>query len=338
MSACGWRTEDASLVSCHHAGCTHSRRDKNAGESLGLPVLPTGSIGVGVFLDRDGSASQTTGDTVYGGVRVALLVAAGTDTIRTAVSDVNGLAVFDSVPIGSYRIVVDRRALADSIGVVAGDTGTIRIDAGQGNAAARVVRLGFREVTIAEARLLAPGARVYVRGVVLAGFQAFRDSSSFIANGGAYIRITGARHRPGRTGNNAGDSVLVLATTGARDGQPVLVDGLIGSLAQLAAPIAIPVTVAEARDAKGGTLDAALVTIIGARITDTAAAGTDFRVRIEDAADPSVIAEVVVDAQLGAPRTIFRPGFPITIRGVMVPRGDGTWVLKPRGASDITIG
>lgn len=312
---------------------------ENAGENLGLPDLLQGAIGVGVYLDRDGSLTQSAGDTVFAGARVSLLVAGGTDTIRTATSGADGVAVFNDVPLGSYRVVVDRAALGDSIGVVVGDTGTIRIVAQQpGITATRVVRLGFREVTIGEARAIPAGRRVFVRGIVHSGLQIFRDSSSFMSSNGVSIRITGARHRPGRAFNNPGDSVIVLATTGVRAGQPVLVDGLIATLGVTAAPIPTPITVAEARTAKGGTLDAAFITVVGARIADTVAATPDFLVIIAEVADTSIKTNVLIDAQLNAPRTIFRPGFPITVRGVLVPRGDGTWVIKPRGGTDVTIG
>ncbi len=312
---------------------------ENAGQNLALPDLPLGAIGVGVYLDRDGSLTQSAGDTVFAGARVSLLVAEGTDTIRTATSGADGVAAFNDVPLGSYRVVVDRAALGDSIGVVVGDTGIIRIVAQQtGIVATRVVRLGFREVTVAEARALPAGQRVFVRGIVHSALQFFRDSSSFVSSKGASIRITGARHRPGRTGNNVGDSVIVLATTGAKNGQPVLVGGLIGTLGVAGVPIPLPITVAEARTAKGGTLDAAFITVVGARIADTVAANPDFLVIIADVADTTIKTDVLIDAQLNAPRTIFRPGFPITVRGVLVPRGDGTWVIKPRGGTDVTIG
>lgn len=321
------------LVVLAMAGCD------NAGRDLVLPPLPQGAIGVGFYFDRDGSGTQTSGDTVFAGARVSLLVAAGTDTIRTAVSGSNGVAVFDSVPVGTYRVVVDRRALGDSVGVVVGDTGTIVVTAAPGgNTGARVIRIGYREVTVAEARQLAAGMRVYVRGIVQAPLQVYRDSSTFLASGGAYIRMPGSQPRPGRTGNNPGDSVLVLGTTAQRDGQPVIVSGLIGSIGVSAAPVPVVVTIAEARTARNGMLDAALVSVVGAVIVDTVASGPDLLVRIGLATDTTVTTDVIIDSIQNAPRTIFRPGLPITVRGVLVPRGNGTWVLKPRGGGDVTIG
>ena len=201
-----------------------------------------------------------------------------------------------------------------------------------------IVRLGYREVTVAEARQLAGGMRVYVRGIVQAPLQVYRDSSTFLASGGATIRLPGSRHRPGRAGNNAGDSVLVLGTTGQRDGQPVVLNGLIGTLGVSPPPVPTVVTIPEARTARGGMLDAALVSVTGAVIVDTLASGPDLLVRIGLATDTTITTDVIIDSAQNAPRTIFRPGLPITVRGVLVPRGDGTWVLKPRGGGDVTIG
>ena len=44
------------------------------------------------------------------------------------------------------------------------------------------------------------------------------------------------------------------------------------------------------------------------------------------------------DQLLQAPATIFTAGRTITVRGVLVPRGDGTWSVKPRNATDLTLG
>ncbi|MBK9550374.1 MAG: hypothetical protein IPO52_15035 [Gemmatimonadetes bacterium] len=167
----------------------------NAGESLTFPALPEGGIAVSFYLDRDATGTYTTNDTTMAGVRVALLAANGVDTIQTVLSSATGVAIFGPVPIGRYRVVVDRAALGDSIGVVVGDTGTITILARQdSNTATRLVRLGFEEVTVAQARALPAGRRVIVRGIVLSPMQAFRDSTMFLQD------VTGApcgSRRPG---------------------------------------------------------------------------------------------------------------------------------------------
>ena len=314
------------------AACT------NAGETLTLPPLAVGAIGVGVFFDRDGSLTPTLLDTTVTGVRIALLAPTGQDTLRIATTNANGVATFDSVPIGSYRIVVDRRALADSVGVVAGDTGVVRLIASTDSIqSSRVIRLGYLEVSLAAARLLPAGRRVLVRGKVVAPLQDFRDSTAFLVDTSGALRVTDARPRFGGAGNNIGDSVLVLGTTAEQAGQAVLSGGLFLTYGPGLAPLPQLVTVPDAINAKGGTLDAALVQLTGIVIRDTVSSGPDFVVKVADPVTPAVTVTVLIDQVLNAPRSIFPPGRTGTFRGVLVPQGDGTWVLKPRGPLDIIL-
>lgn len=300
----------------------------NAGEAFTTPELPVGAIAIGFYLDRDASGGPTTGDTAMAGVRVALFRVDGVDTVKVAVSDADGLAVFDSVPLGRWQVRVDRAALGDSIATVQGDTGTIRLLATRDSAVGgRTVRLAFAEVTPAEARGLPPGRRVVVRGVVGSALQFFADSSTHLTNGTAWLRIVPSRHRPGRNGNNVGDSVSVLGTTGQRNGQPVLLNGLVQTLSERPVPVASPIGVAAVGSASGGLLDAALVSVAPAVIADTVTQGDEFVVRIAEGSDT---ATVRLDARLQVPKAAFAPGRTLTARGVLVPTGAGGWELKPR--------
>jgi hypothetical protein len=320
------------LTSTAAAACT------NAGETLTVPPLAVGKIGVGVYFDRDGSGTLTQRDTTLSGVRVALLAPAGQDTLRIGITDSLGLIAFDSVPIGSYRLVVDRRALADSIGVVVVDTSVVTLTAAAGSIQTnRVIRLGYLEVSLAAERLLPPGQRVLVRGKVVSPLQAFRDSTAFLVDTGGTLRVTDARPRFGGNGNNIGDSVLVLGTTAQQAGQGVLSAGLFLTYGPGLAPLPQVVTVPDAIDARGGLLDAALVQVGSIVIRDTASAGPDFIVKVADPATPAVTVTVLIDQLLNAPHSIFSPGRTGTFRGVLVPQGDGTWVLKPRGPTDIIL-
>lgn len=299
----------------------------NAGESLASPTLGTGGIAVAFYLDRDATGSFTTGDTAFAGARVTLLTASGLDTVASATSGDDGIARFLDVPLGSWRVIVDRAGLGDSIATAVGDTGVIRLTAQRDSVVgSRLVRLAFREVTVAEARALPPGRRVVVRGVVGSALQFFADSSTHLTTGGTWLRIVPSRHRPGRGGNNVGDSVSVLGTTATRDGQPTLADGLILTLAERPVPAITPVSVAEIATARGGALDAALVEVVDGVIADTVAVGDEFLIRIAAGSDT---ARVRLDARLQTTRSAFAPGRLLTARGVLVPR-NGQWELKPR--------
>jgi hypothetical protein len=311
----------------------------NAGEQNTLPTLTRGSIGVVTYLDRNATHTLDTGDTVYAGIRIALLLPGGTDTLRTATTNDQGIASFDSLPIGTYRIVVDRHALGDSIGVVVGDTGVIQIVAlpPSASAAARVVRLGYTEVDLAQARALPVGKRVIVRARVTSPLQAFRDTSAFLNDTSGYIRVLHAVAQTGTAGNVAGDSVLVLATTDSAGGQPVLSGGHFTRIAGGLAPTAQLISVAEAVTANHDSLDAAYVQLSNVTIVDTMAATPDFAITVADSADSTTTIKVVLDQLLNAPHSVFVPGHTATLRGVLIPNGDGTWYLKPRSATDVVL-
>ncbi len=308
----------------------------NAGESLKVPTLPLGAVQVVVYFDRDGSHTPTTLDTVVVGARVALVVPGGNDTIRSGFTDFQGSVVFDTLPVGQYRVVVDRHALNDSVGIVAGDTGLMRIT-NDTLRLGRLLRFGYPEVNIATERAMAPGHRVLMRAVVTSPLQLFRDSAAFIVDNSGALRSTGSRPRLGN-GNNIGDSVIVIGTTGQSLGQSVLVNGLfVGSFAVGLAPLPRITSVVDAINAKGGTLDAVLIQLSNIVIRDTAISGPDFALKVADPADTSVKITVILDQLLAAPHGLFFPGRTGSIKGVLVPVGDGTWVLKPRSGFDVVL-
>lgn len=299
----------------------------NAGENLGLPELRQGAVAVGVVFDRDGSGTVNSADTVFVGARVALFVAGGVDTFRFATTDADGLAIFDDLPVGRYTFAVVPGSVGDSLPVMIDGTGDLRITANPDSLVAQTTAVvGYATLTLAEARTAAPGRRVFVRGIVSAPFQLYTDSTSFLT-GVANLRVTSGEHRPGRAGNNLGDSVVVFGTTGTDAGQPVLLDGLIQTLAERPAPVATAITVAEARSARNGELDAALVRVATATVGDTVTVGEYFHVEIASGADTVL---VIYDPKLQAPEVAFVAGRAIEVRGMLVPNGDGTWHLKPR--------
>ncbi len=303
------------------AGCD------NAGENLGLPPLRQGGIGITVVFDRDGSGTINSADTVFVGARVALFVEGGVDTFRTATTDAEGLAIFGDLPIGRYSYAVVPGSVGDSLPTMLNASGPIRITANLDSlGAAETAIVGFATLTLAEARTATPGRRVFVRGVVSSALQMHTDAATFLT-GTANLRVVPSEHRPGRTANNLGDSVVVFGTTGMSAGQPVLLNGLIQTLAERPAPVATEITVAEARTARDGELDAALVRVSNATVGDTVSLGEEFHAEIASGTDTVL---VVYDAKQAAPKAAFVPGRAIRVRGMLVPNGDGAWLLKPR--------
>jgi hypothetical protein len=306
----------------------------NSGSNLGpLPAL-TRTVQVGVYLDRDGSRTVTPLDTVFVRARVALLIRANSDTFRSALTSANGTARFTEVPLGQYTVTIDPKSVGDTVQIQAIDSTNIRVTAADSAGVGVLARLGYPEVSIRQARTLAPGRRVFIRGIILAGVQSFRDTTSHLSDSTGALRLTRVSLRGGLAGNNPGDSVSVLGLTWSRAGQPTLDLASVSRFGTRPPPIPLPVATGNASSAANGTLDAALVQITGAIISDTVTVAPDFTVTVSDGTGSL---EMLLDGNIPFPRTQFRPGRSLNARGVLVPNGVGGWVFKPRELGDITL-
>jgi hypothetical protein len=305
----------------------------NAGSDLGFSESRTTAVTVGVYLDRDGSRTLTVLDTVFANARVALIQLGNNDTARTMVTGTLGLARFDGVPLGQYRVAVVPSTIGDSIEVAAVDSATIRLVAADTNREV-IARLAYPEVSIRAARALPLGRRVFIRGIVLAGVQSFRDTTSHVSDSSGQIRLTRVTLRGGLLGNAPGDSVSVLGVTSSRAGQSTLDNAIIARFNQRPPPPPLPISSATAATASGGVLDAGFVLITGAIISDSGTVAPDFRVT---ASDGSGDLRILLDANLPFARSQFRPLRSMNVRGVLVPDGAGAWMLKPRDVSDVVF-
>ncbi len=298
----------------------------NAGSDLGLPSLGVGTLQVNALLDRDGTGTVTAFDTVINGLRIAIFDDGGIDTVLVSKTNANGIAGFTSIPIGRYRYRVVAGQLGDTLQAVAGNDVPFHVRADSLNGAAGLL-IGYATLSLGDTRAAAPGRPVFIHGIVTSALQFFADSAMFVTDGTTNLRITAAQHRPGRNGNNVGDSVIVFGRTGSDQGQPVLLGGVVLTVGVSQPPAVTDVTVPEIATAQAGALDAALVKVSAATIADTATVGRDFVVRITDGTDT---ARVVIDSLFQAPHGNFAPGRGITTRGVLVPDGTGAWFLRPR--------
>ncbi len=305
----------------------------NDGANLGFGPSILGQVSVGVYLDRDGTRTFTSFDTVFAKARVVLFIKGSVDTFRTVISDSKGVALFSDVPVGRYRIAIEPRSIGDSIQVLAFDSSEVTLTA-KFPASGTVARVGFPEVSLRQARALPVGKRVFVRGSILAGLQSFRDTTSYVADTSGQIRLTKVTIRNGQIGNNPGDSVTVLGAIATRAGQPTLDQAIITTLANRPAPIAISLTTAVAALAQGGALDAGLVQITAATIQSVTVAAPDIQVVVDDGSGPLT---VVLDGNLGFPTAPFAVGVKLTGKGVLVPDGAGHWTLKPRQFGDVQL-
>lgn len=305
----------------------------NAGSDLGFPPLAQRVINAQVFLDRDGSGVFSPADTLYVGARVSLRPPGGGQAVRTATTNLQGIARFEDIPIGEYSATVDLASIGDSLQVAAINPSHPQLRFADTEIGFSI-RLNYLEVSIRQARQQPAGKRLLIRGLVLAGVQSFHDTSSYVADTSGQIRLTRVSLRGGLTGNNPGDSVTVLGTVSSRAGQPTLDQAIITLVGTRPAPIAFSLSTALAAGASGGTLDAALVQITGALISDTATVAPDFRVIGSDGSGP---VSVILDGLGGYNRAAFLPGRAMTVRGVLVPDGTGKWQLKPRNPGDTAV-
>ena len=315
----------------------------SAGSDLGFGPEETRVVAVDVYLDRDGSRAPTAADTLYRGARVALFLRGSADTFKVATTNQVGRALFTGVPTGQYRIAVVPASIGDSIevqaitvsiGAVPVDTNEVQVTFPEDTTTA-FARLGYPEFSIREARNLPLGRRVFIRGVVLSGVQSFRDTTSHVTDSSLAIRLTRVTLKGGLQGNNPGDSVSVIGVTSIRAGQPTLDNANISRLPlSQPQPVPLPVSTGTASSASNGGLDAALVRLTGAVISDTATISPDFRVTVSDGTGSL---RMILDANIPFPRTAFAPGRSLQAVGVLVPDGVGGWSIKPRGLGDVVI-
>lgn len=304
-----------------------------AGADLGFGAEPTGQVAALAYLDRDGTGTPTALDTVFRGARVSLRPRGGGVAIATATTDLQGIARFESVAFGDYLVTVEAASIGDSIQVAAIDDEEVRVSASVDEVAVGV-RLAYPEVSLRQARLLPAGTRVFVRGVVLSGIQVFSDQSAHVIDTSAAVRLTNVSLLGGLTGNTPGDSVVLRGTVGVANGQPILTGVRLTRVATRPAPVPKPVTSGVAATAQAGALDADFVLLTSVVISDTVTVAPDFRVT---ASDGSGAVRIMLDANLGFALGNFRPARAISVRGVLVPDGQGGWVLKPRGGGDVTF-
>jgi hypothetical protein len=305
----------------------------NAGEDFGFGSLGTGTVAAFIYVDRNGDLDPTPGaDTAFAGIRLGLVVAGTPDTVFSDLTDAQGNVVFSNVPFGNYRFVVDTMTVGDSLDVQAIDSSNVRLSADVQQQLV-TIRLGFPSLTVAQARTEVQGRRVFVTGQVLVGLAAFGDTTAHIIENGVAIRLTrGKNFGPAA---QAGDSARVLGTVSVRGGQPVLDDAAITVFRiGFTSPPGTALSTQLAANADTAAQDAALVRVTGATIDSAKTVGPDFHVFLDDGSGQVVM---VLDGDGNFNEALFVAGMSVTGDGLLVPTGTGTWVIKPRSQSDVTI-
>jgi hypothetical protein len=277
------------------------------------------------YIDRDGDGRMTVADAPVPGIAAALLLQATGDTIARATTRQDGTFSMTGVPAGRYRLVAHRGTAGDTLDVLQIDSAQITLAAG--DTLTRQIRVGYPLFSVQAARGLPAGRRVTVEGVALNSWSAFGDSTVHLRDATGSIRSVGV------VGSVlAGDSIRVLATTGSRNGQPVLAAATAARIVAgvgLEAPDSI--STQRAASADGGARDAAQVRV-GGLITGSQTLQTgDALLTINDG---SGSLDVLFDKDVTFATGAYVPGALLNVAGVLVPTGTGAWQLKPRSAAD----
>ncbi len=289
-------------------------------------IATTGTVAGSVVNDVDGTRGASPGDIPLSDVIVRAAYRGTTTPIAIDTTDGSGSYAM-VVPVGAYWMTVDSMILGDTFEVVEADTLTSEVLPNVTRS--RVIALGIRRETIESIRSLPVGRVVSVFGFALNDRTVFGDSVIHLTDGDWSIRATTVFRSPVRQG----DSVRLAGTTALDHGQPVLDRVTATILAFTGTPQAPLISTGVANTAQQGRLDASHARVRNALVVDTATVNGEFRATLNDGSG-SLIVEADSDLFLNV--GVFRPDSTmVQVRGLLVPTGTGTWVLKPRTQSDI---
>jgi hypothetical protein len=308
----------------------------NTGADRVLEVEATGVLAGRVFVDRNGNLTQDAGEGPVPGVAVRIVPAGGRTAVHRVVSTLTGSLVVNDLPVGEYELVVESATVPDSLRLihVASDNAPLAVPVVRltvtDTAEVQVV-LSFPTVKVREARLLAPGMRVFVEAVALNAWTTFGDSTLHVADSTGAIRAT----RVAQSSVSAGQIARLLGSTDLRDGQATLTDVTVFPLATGQLPSPVSATTAVAAGADQGRLDAALVQVTGTVLSAQPNPAGDVLLAVTDG---SGLLEVVLDRSTGITSSSYIPGSALAVTGLLAPSGQpGRWQLKPRSAADLVV-
>jgi hypothetical protein len=302
----------------------------NGGGDRVLGITATGEVQGFLVFDSNGSRSADAGDDSLPGVRISLVFPGG-DTGLVTTSQSDGRFQFASVPVGVYSLKMDTSGFSDTMQVIRVDSATFTV--GPLETVTVNALAGYPQVTVAAARALPAGRRVFIVGTALNTPTLFGDTTAHVADATGTIRLSRLR-----TTILAGDSVRARGTTARRLGQPTLDDVTSFTIGQGLSPSAVQLTTALAATADGATRDAWLAVVRNATVTDTATVQGNFTLTVNDGSGAlKVVLEQAADLAFRVPQLPgqFIPANKFDIVGLLVPTGTGSWNLKPRSAADL---
>lgn len=309
----------------------------NATDVQLLEIARSGFLFGQVYLDLDGSRGLTAADRPIANTTVLLLSSGTAEVVAQVVSDSLGVFSMGSVPLGAYTLALSDGALGDTLETLGPATPLVLSD---GDSTLVNIGASYPYLAIEEIPSTPPGRRVFTSGIALNQRVNFDPTGQVhFAGDSLFLRGTNVA----RSGIAPGDSVRLLGRVTLDNGRNALDQVTPFVLVTSAALVSAQnTTTALAATADGGRLDAALVRIRGAEITDTSTT-VDGSFRFW-ANDGSASIEVVIREFLGLNKSAFRPDTIIRISqadGLLTPFVDGggnqRWRLLPRGGGDIAL-
>ncbi len=308
--------------------------------SEGQPTIDVGVVTTFVAVGAPTPLGVTTGSaaTGTGGANDAALVSViGAAVTATGTS---GLDVSVTIDDGSgpVDVIADAALGLDVSGLAPGVSVDVQGVLIPTNAGAWQIKPRMQSditvatplVTIQQAKSLPVGSEVVIAGVALNNLNSFDDESLHITDGAASIRATVI----GTAVVFEGDSVLLRGTLSTEFGQRIITLVTVTRINNVGPPSRQLVTTAVAASAVGGLLDAALVQITRATISNRTQNAGVTTLTVNDVTGPLT---VEIDFSTGIPIGSLEPGAEVTFAGVLVPIGTGAWKLKPRSPTDITV-
>ncbi len=305
----------------------------NAGAYRTTGITATGVARGLVFFDANGSGNFDAADSPVVGARVRLITPLSSDTVARATTGADGTFRVESVPVGSYSVVIDPTSLGDSAAVTRVTAGPFTLRPNDSLSIEAIV--SFPSLTTDQVRTAAIGTRVFVTGVALHSRSTYSDTLLHVVDTSGALRAT--RVRP--TAAVAGDSVRMRGRVATRGGQRVLDDVTVYVIGATFIPTAPTITSLRASTADVAALDGALVRLLDAVVSDTATVLGSLTMTVNDGSGPlRVVLDRVADIAFRAPFTVgpLAAGSRYDLVGVLVPNGSGGWVLRPRAVLDLT--
>jgi hypothetical protein len=307
--------------------------DREPSFSIGPDGIAT--VNVQAYLEYDGQRGFGGFDQPAEGLRFELVLPGSGTAVASGVADEDGVIQLEQIRTGTYDLRVDPDYLGDTL--VMANIDTTRVTLSPSDVVTVQVGVTPPTRTMAEARTLPEGRRVWITGMALNSRGTSIDRAVHVLEEGfGAMRVV----FPAATGGAPGDSVRVLGRTVGTGSRRYLSDGLlrvVASAVRLIRPL--EVSVAEARTAGGGALDARLVIIQGGTVTDTVTIPfVGLRLTVGGAANG---VHVLLPQQNGFGSPNIAPGRPVvSITGLLVPEDAPaqTWQIVPRGGGDVEFG